>query len=475
MALDGRPQSVQNVPVAKEGVRNVRSRNDVTGRPAGPISDRAFGICCSSPACPGVLRFFLPAQPRQSVRPGFIFMEGPMQPNGVLRMSTNQTKPSFWREEIDELQKKDLYRVMPKIAGLPGRMTVVDRIAAINFSSNNYLGLAGHPKVIQAAVEYAIGYGAGSTASRLIAGNTEPHRGLEYYIAQWKGTEAAVAFGSGYQANVGVLSSLMCGPDLILSDQLNHASIIDGCRLSRATVKIYKHLDLNELEDLLRMNGFRRKLVVTESVFSMDGDEAPLKEISDLCSRWGAMLMVDEAHAAGVKGQKGQGLAAELGVVPDIQMGTLGKAVGASGAYVAGSRALIDLLINRARSLIYSTAAPPAVAGSALAALKLIATDEGDRRRAALASNVELFHRLLVSRLGLSGQPGHIVPILVGESARTMQVSRECLANGIFAHGIRYPTVPEGTARLRFTLMSDHTEEDLHKAVSVLEKTMNIR
>lgn len=402
-------------------------------------------------------------------------MEGRMQPNGVRKMSTNETNTHFWRKEIDELQKKDLHRVMPKIAGPPGRMTNVDRIAAINFSSNNYLGLARHPKVIQAAVEYALGYGAGSTASRLIAGNTEPHRGLEYFIARWKGTEAAVVFGSGYQANVGVLSSLMCASDLILSDQLNHASIIDGCRLSRATVKIYKHLDLNELEDLLRMNGFQKKLVVTESVFSMDGDEAPLREISDLCSRWGAILMVDEAHAAGVKGQKGQGLAAELGVVPHIQMGTLGKAVGASGAYVAGTRALIDLLVNRARSLIYSTAAPPAVAGSALAALKLIASEEGNRRRAALASNADLFHRLLVSRLGLEVQPRHIVPILIGDSARTMRVSRECLANGVFAHGIRYPTVPEGTARLRFTLMSDHTEEDLNMAVSVLEKTLNIQ
>ena len=275
-----------------------------------------------------MLRFVLPTQTRPCVRPGFIVMDGRMQLNGRIRMSTNQTKASFLYEEIDQLRNKDLHRVMPKISGLPGRMTVVDSIAAINFSSNNYLGLAGHPKVIQAAVEFTRDYGAGSTASRLIAGNTEPHRGLEYFIAQWKGTEAALVFGSGYQANVGILSSLMCEHDLILSDQLNHASIVDGSRLSRAAVKVYKHLDLDALEELLRMNGFRRKLVVTESVFSMDGDEAPLKEISDLCARWGALLMVDEAHAAGVKGKKGQGLASELGVVPDIQMGTLGKAVG---------------------------------------------------------------------------------------------------------------------------------------------------
>lgn len=438
-----------------------------------PLDEKPRTLHYSRIASHCLLRHFAPAPTRPLVRPGFILLEERMQLDGALYMTTEYSKTSYWREEIDELQNNNLFRVMPKINGLPGRETVVNSIKAINFSSNNYLGLAGHPQVIQAAAEFALGYGAGSTASRLIAGNTEPHRGLEYFIAQWKGTEAAVAFGSGYQANIGILSALMGRDDLILSDRLNHASIIDGCRLSRAQVKIYGHLDLNQLEDLLRLNGFRQKLVVTESVFSMDGDEAPLQQIWELCSQWGALLMVDEAHASGVRGPQGQGLASELGVVPDIQMGTLGKAVGASGAYVAGTRSLIDLLINRARSFIYSTAAPPAVAGSALVALKLIASEEGHRRRAALAANVNLLHGLLNARLNQEFQPGHIVPILIGESARTMEVSKECLENGVFAHGIRYPTVPEGTARLRFTLMSDHTPEDIHKAVDVLEQAMN--
>jgi len=361
---------------------------------------------------------------------------------------------------------------MPVVEGLPGRTVTVNGMTALNFSGNNYLGLAGHPEVIQATVEWVERYGAGSTASRLIVGNTAAHRELESFIAAWKGTEAALAFGSGYQANVGALSSLMCGDDLIISDRLNHASIIDGCRLSHARVEVYPHLDPDGLEQLLKLTGYRRKLVVTESIFSMDGDRAPLKEIEALCKRWGALLMVDEAHATGVLGSRGQGLASELGVVPDIQMGTLGKAVGAAGAYVAGSRSLIDLLVNRARSLIYTTAAPPAVIGSALAALKIIASAEGEARRARLKRNIQLFRELSDPAWRPASDPSHIVPVCIGESSATMQASAYCLESGVFAHGIRFPTVPEGTARLRFTLMSDHTEEDVRTAISVVKQAM---
>jgi 8-amino-7-oxononanoate synthase len=281
-----------------------------------------------------------------------------------------------------------------------------------------------------------------------------------------------LVFGSGYQANLGLLSSLTDAPDLIVSDQLNHASIIDGSRLSRAQVKIYSHLDLDRAEDALKSSGFRRKLLVTESVFSMDGDHAPLKELNDLCTRYGALLMVDEAHAAGVYGSKGQGLAEEAGVTPDMQMGTLGKAAGTSGAYVAGRRDLIDLLINKARSFIYTTALPPSVVGGASAALRIIASEEGNIRRARLMENVATFHALLNSRLRHRPDSSHIVPVLIGQSERTMKVSAECLERGVFAHGIRYPTVPEGTARLRFTLMSDHTEADLRTAVRVVKEAM---
>jgi len=378
-----------------------------------------------------------------------------------------------WKSEIEELKKRDLYRKMPSVDGTPGRLIRVNNVDVLNFSSNNYLGLAAHPDVVAAAVDYTRRYGAGATASRLIAGNGEAHRELESFIAQWKRTEAALVFGSGYQANLGILSSLTTEADLILSDELNHASIIDACRLSKARVEVYPHVNLNWIEDLLRTKGFTRKLVVTESVFSMEGDRAPLKEIDTLCKRWGATLMVDEAHATGVLGPGGRGLAAENDICPDVQMGTLGKAVGSSGAYVAGSKALIELLVNKARSLVYTTAAPPGVMGAALASLRIIDSDQGNRLRTSLGSNTETFNGLLRSRFGLSSGPSHIVPFRTGESAWTMQVSERCLRGGIFAHGIRFPTVPEGAARLRFTLMSAHTQDDLQKAVSALETALS--
>lgn len=379
---------------------------------------------------------------------------------------------SPWTSELEDLKRRDLYRIMPKVSGLPGRIANINGSEALNFSSNNYLGLAGHPRIIEAMIHAAHLGGAGATASRLIVGNSEAHRELEHFIAQWKHTDAAILFGSGYQANVGILSGLMGSEDLIISDELNHASIIDGCRLSRSRVMIYPHFDLSRLEDLLRLPGFRRKLVVTESVFSMDGDRAPLRELDFLCRRWGALLMVDEAHATGVLGPEGRGLAAELGVSPEIQMGTLGKAAGTGGAYVAGSYPLIELLTNKARSLIYTTAAPPSIAGAALEALKIISSEEGCQRRARLARNVRMFHELLPEEGSRQGVPGHIVPVRIGGSSRTMNVSAACLQRGVFAHGIRFPTVPEGTARLRFTLMADHTQDDLRKAVSVLRETL---
>jgi 8-amino-7-oxononanoate synthase len=377
-----------------------------------------------------------------------------------------------WTSEIERLKRKDLYRIMPAVSGLPGRTIMVNGRSALNFSSNNYLGLAGHPTVAEALVDYTRQFGAGSTASRLIAGNSEPFRELESFIAAWKQTESALVFATGYQANVGILTSLVGEGDLILSDELNHASIIDGCRLSRAAVQRYPHLDLDVLDNLLKKNPHHIKLVVTESIFSMDGDRAPLKEIHDLCRSSNALLMVDEAHATGVLGPQGQGLAAEVGIIPDIQMGTMGKAVGTSGAFVAGPQNMIDLLTNKARSLLFTTAPPPGVIGSSLAALRIIASAEGEARRATLAKNGSEFTQLASKKLDLNLSPGHIVPIVVGESARTMKISARCLEAGVFAHGIRYPTVPEGTSRLRFSLMSDHTAQDLSKAVTVLERVL---
>jgi 8-amino-7-oxononanoate synthase len=387
-------------------------------------------------------------------------------------MTLNFDNISPWRREIDELISRGLYRAMPEVRGLPGSTICVNGRKALNFSGNNYLGLAGHPDVIQGAVEWAVRHGAGSTASRLIAGNTEAHEEMESFVRSWKETEAALVFASGYHANVGILTSLMGRDDLIISDQLNHASIIDGCRLSRARVEVYPHVDLDRVEELLRSGTYRRRLVVTESVFSMDGDFAPLRELDALCKRWGAALMVDEAHATGVLGPQGRGLASEYGIFPEIQMGTLGKAVGSAGAYVAGSFSLIQLLVNRARSLIYTTAPPPSVMGAALAGLKIIASEDGDRRRARLKQSADRFFDLLDEQRRPASGPGHIVPVLIGLSSRTMEISAHCLENGVFAHGIRFPTVPDGTARLRFTLMSDHTEADIHKAAAVLKQAL---
>lgn len=377
----------------------------------------------------------------------------------------------IWLDELQRIRKDNLYRVMPSVSGRPGKLIYVNGKLVLNFSSNNYLGLAGHPEVIRAAMETAAEFGAGATASRLIAGNSPVHRELENFISRWKGTEAALVFGSGYQANLGVLTALVQSGDLIISDQLNHASIIDGSRLSRAKIMVYRHLDLNHLEEILRSEGFRRKLVVTESIFSMDGDQAPLKEIEFLCGKYSAIMMVDEAHATGIYGPRGQGLAAELGAEPEVRMGTLGKAAGTGGAYVAGSRNLIELLTNKARSLIYTTASPPSTAGSALAALKIISSEEGRDRRNRLKQNTVTFNRLLGPLLA-PPIPSHIVPVGIGDSDRTMRISAACADKGVFAHGIRFPTVPEGSARLRFTLMSDHTGEDLAKAVDVLTQVM---
>lgn len=363
---------------------------------------------------------------------------------------------------------------MPVVEGMPGRTITVNGKSAINFSSNNYLGLAGHPEVMRAFAKCIADCGAGATASRLIAGNTEIHRALESFIAGWKGTEAALLFGSGYQANVGILSTIAGEGDLIISDELNHASIVDGCRLSKARVMIYPHLDLSALEGILRLSGFRRRIVVTESIFSMDGDCAQLREVDYLCRRWGAMLMVDEAHATGVRGLKGEGFASEVGVIPEIQIGTLGKAGGTSGAYVAGSRSLIELLTNKCRSLVYTTAAPPGIAGAALAALKIIASPEGARRRARLRENTLKFHNGVNACTPSPSGPSHIIPIRIGDSRNTLRASEACLDQGIFAHAIRFPSVPEGTARLRFTLMSDHTEEDICRAASVLKNALSM-
>jgi 8-amino-7-oxononanoate synthase len=347
------------------------------------------------------------------------------------------------------------------------RVSVAGR-PVLSLCSNNYLGLANHPEVIDAAVTAARQFGVGSGASRLISGSMRVHHELEQRLAAFKGVEACLLFTSGYHANLGVIGSLVGEGDAVFSDALNHASLIDGCRLSRAAVYVYPHRDLAALEQRLRAAPALRRLIVTDSVFSMDGDAAPLGAICDLAERYDAMVMVDEAHATGVLGPRGAGLVEALGLADRItvQMGTLGKALGGFGAYVAGSSALIDFLVNRARTFIFTTALPPPVVAAAAAALTIV--EREPERRAALRSLAERLRRgLRAGGYDVRGDDTcHIIPVMVGDAEATMALSSALLERGVLAHGIRPPTVPDGTARIRATVMATHSEADIDEAIA---------
>lgn len=377
----------------------------------------------------------------------------------------------FVESELERLKEAGLYRKLRRVEGDQGPTLVLGGREVINFSSNNYLGLANHPALGVAAKSAIDRYGCGTGASRLISGNMTLHEELERKIAEFKGTEAALVFNSGFQANTGIISTLVGEGDAVFSDALNHASIVDGCRLSRAKAVVYAHLDMNHLEgELKRSSSARRKLIITESLFSMDGDEAPLADIVGLAERHGAMVMVDEAHATGVYEPNGAGLVAKLGLGDGVfvQMGTLGKALGGFGAYVAGSKALRDLLINRCRSFIFTTSLPPAVMAMAIAAIDLVGREPG--RRKALADNSERLRAGLRGLGYLLGDSGRqILPLMVGDANPCMDLSQRLLERGVFAHGIRPPTVPPGTSRLRITLMATHTQHQLDQALEIFE------
>jgi len=379
---------------------------------------------------------------------------------------------NFIESALERLKQEGLYRKLRRVDGEQGATLSVNGREVLNLCSNNYLGLANHPALREAAKQAIDRYGCGSAASRLISGNMTLHEELEERIAALKGTEAALVFNSGFQANVGIIPALVGDGDLIFSDALNHASLIDGCRLSRAKTVVYPHLDLDRLEQGLRdapSNG--RKLIVTETLFSMDGDEAPLDGIVDLAERHGAMVMVDEAHATGVFGPSGAGVVGKLGLTEriSVQMGTLGKALGGFGAYVAGSRALREFLINRCRSFIFTTSLPPAVLAMAIAAIDLLYKEP--QRRLALWHNARAMKEGL-RKLGFSLGQGQsqILPLIVGDAEKCMTLSDKLLEKGLFVQGIRPPTVPPGTARLRITLMATHTHEHLHEALAAFQE-----
>lgn len=379
---------------------------------------------------------------------------------------------SVYSDKLDQLRREGLYRSMRLVEGPQDSHVKLDGRDVLLFCSNNYLGLADHQKVKEAAVAAVLRFGAGSGAARLVSGTMELHRELECRLALFKGTEAALLFNSGYAANTGVISALVGKGDVIFSDRLNHASIVDGALLSRARLIRYPHNDLAALRRLLSDTSTTgRRLIVTDGVFSMDGDLARLRELAVLKREFDALLMVDDAHGTGVLGQTGRGTAELFNCQSDIdiQMGTLGKALGSFGAYVAARGDIIEYLVNTARSFIFSTSLPPAVLAASLAALDIVDSPEGKSLRDRLAANTAVFREsLLLSGFDTMGSETQIVPIRVGKAETTMEFTRRLLDEGIFAQGIRPPTVPAGSCRLRCTLMASHEEKDIRRAAAAI-------
>lgn len=378
------------------------------------------------------------------------------------------------RQELDELKRLGLYRSMRKVRGAQGSRVVLDGQEVVLFCSNNYLGLADHPLLKEAAIRAVERFGTGSGAARLVSGTMELHGELEQRIAAFKGTEAALVFNAGYAANVGIIGALVGKGDVIFSDRLNHASIVDGAILSRARLVRYPHNDLAALRRLLQNTECQgRRLIVTDGVFSMDGDLAPLAGIVALKDEFGCLLMVDDAHGCGVLGEHGRGSAEWCGVADgvDIQMGTLGKALGSFGAYAAAKREIIEYLVNRARSFIFSTSLPPAVLAASLAALEIIESAEGALLRTRLGENSDLLRSTLqAAGFDTMGSVTQIVPVRVGGAEPTMAFSHMLLEEGFFVQGIRPPTVPAGSCRLRCTLMATHSADEISRACAAIAR-----
>jgi 8-amino-7-oxononanoate synthase len=372
-----------------------------------------------------------------------------------------------WAQEtLASLERQGLLRELEPLQSAQGPVIHLGRGRFLNFSSNDYLGLAADPALSAAARTAAMSFGLGAGASRLIVGDTAAHHALEEALGRFFGSEAALLFNSGYAANVGVLSTLAGDGDVIFSDALNHASIVDGCRLSRASTVVYPHRDVAALDALLEHHRGRRRIVVTDAVFSMDGDRAPLEELSAVCGRHGAALMVDEAHALGVLGPTGAGLCELTRVAADIRVGTLGKALGGFGAFALTSSLVRAWLINRARSLIFSTSLPASLCAAGQAALERVERDPTLRER--LWRNIGLF----AQGLQALGRPAHedsaVFSVVLGDPQRALDASQKLRAKGVLAKPIRPPTVPHGTSRLRFSLSAAHTPEHIAQALEAL-------
>ena len=377
---------------------------------------------------------------------------------------------------MDDLKAKGTYFKLRVLDDEQAPVCHYDGREVINLASNNYLGLCNHPRLREAAIAATRKYGVGSGAVRTIAGTMRIHIELEEKIAAFKGVEACVVFQSGFSANAGTVSSILGKDDFILSDELNHASIIDGARLSKAKIKVFRHKDVAHAEQLLKevANEPGRKLVITDGVFSMDGDIGPVAELADLCERYGAIMMVDDAHASGVLGRNGRGSVDHVHATHkvDIQVGTLSKAIGSLGGYVCGSRDLIDFLYHRARPFLFSTSHPPSVAATCIAAFDLLESEPD--RIARLWDNTWYFKDQLaqagfdVGGITTPKSETPITPILIGDGRRTMDFSRALFDAGVMATGIAFPTVPEGKARIRTIMTSEHTRPQIDQALETI-------
>jgi glycine C-acetyltransferase len=390
-------------------------------------------------------------------------------------MATKQNPTQYISDQLNELRAKG---VAPKLRVLEGEqkpVCIFDGREVINLASNNYLGLTTHKTLRKAALDAVKRYGVGAGAVRTIAGTMKIHIELEEQIARFKNVEACVVFQSGFTANAGTVSAVLGKEDLIISDELNHASIIDGARLSKATIKVFKHKDVKDCERILQEHASfpGKKLIITDGVFSMDGDIAPLTELCDLAEKFGCIMMVDDAHASGVLGRGGRGTVDHHqchGRV-HIQVGTLSKAIGSMGGYVCGSRDLIDFLYLRARPFLFSTSHPPATAAACAAAFALLDSPDGEKLVKKLWANTKFFKRELKKRgFQFKTSETPIVPIHVGDAAKAFEFSRKLFEAGVFAPAVGYPIVAEGKARLRAMVSAAHKREHLLKAVEILEE-----
>ncbi|MGG0777744.1 glycine C-acetyltransferase [Bacillus rugosus] len=379
----------------------------------------------------------------------------------------------FLKTELDKMKENHTWQEIKQLESMQGPSVTVNHKNVIQLSSNNYLGFTSHPRLIKAAQEAVQQFGAGTGSVRTIAGTFTMHQELEKKLAAFKKTEAALVFQSGFTTNQGVLSSILSKEDIVISDKLNHASIIDGIRLTKADKKVYQHVDMSDLERVLRKSmNYRMRLIVTDGVFSMDGNIAPLPDIVELAEKYDAFVMVDDAHASGVLGENGRGTVNHFGLDGrvHIQVGTLSKAIGVLGGYAAGSKVLIDYLRHKGRPFLFSTSHPPAVTAACMEAIDVLLEEPEHMER--LWENTNYFKSMLVKMgLTLTQSETPILPILIGDEGAAKKFSDQLLSRGVFAQSIVFPTVAKGKARIRTIITAEHTKEELDKALDVIEKT----